>query len=349
MPLVRATRVVDQAIAARVFPGAIVEIGTAAGHGATLARGTFDYQPGSSPVGATTIYDLASLTKVLATAALAADLVETNRLRLDDPVSRWCPAWTAADRQGVTIRLLLEHASGLPAHRAYYLTCSGRNAFEQAVAAEPLEFDPGARSVYSDAGFILLGLILERAGQASLDAQFSAWCRARIGRNQDQEIDYLPPAAWHARIAPTEWDPWRGRLLRAEVHDENAAALGGVAGHAGLFGTAAAVGACARWWMAAASRSPVVGAFVRRAGVPGSSRALAWDTALPTSSCGTRMTATAVGHTGFTGTSLWIDRVQDRYVVFLSNRVHPSRAGDGIRHVRRALHDAIADDLTRGG
>ena len=119
--------------------------------------------------------------------------------------------------------------------------------------------------------------------------------------------------------------------------DENAAALGGVASHAGLFGTAAAVGACARWWM----RSPSLALFATKSSVPGSSRSLGWDTMLPTSSCGTKMSTTAIGHTGFTGTSLWIDPAQDLYVVILTNRVHPTREGEGIQEVRRALHDAI--------
>jgi CubicO group peptidase (beta-lactamase class C family) len=190
-----------------------------------------------------------------------------------------------------------------------------------------------------------LGRILERAAGAPLDQQFERW-QQKISSGEPA-IRFRPPESWLARLAPTEHDAWRGRLVRGEVHDENAAALGGVAGHAGLFGTAAAVGACARWWMARAD-TPGWSTFVTRGEVPGSSRALGWDTMLPTSSCGTHMSATAVGHTGFTGTSLWIDRAQDYYVALLSNRVHPSRAGDAIGRVRRAVHDAVADDLTRG-
>ena len=129
------------------------------------------------------------------------------------------------------------------------------------------------------------------------------------------------------------------------MHDENTEALGGVAAHAGLFGTAAAVGACARWWM----RSPALSQFARKSTVPGSSRALAWDTMLPTSSCGTKLSPGAIGHTGFTGTSLWIDAAKDLYVVILSNRVHPTRHREGIQDVRRALHDAIVTDLADAG
>ena len=344
-PLPRTTQVVQDAIAARVFPGAVIEVGTSAAPLATVALGTLSYEADSSGVDRHTVYDLASLTKVLCTTTLALTLVEGGAVGLDDAVREWCPEWTGADRQSVTVRHLLEHASGLPAHRPYYERCRGRAAYEQAIAVEPLDYAPGTRSVYSDVGFILLGLILERAGGATLDAQFGRWRDTALGA--EVAARFLPPAAWRARVAPTEFDAWRGRPLCGEVHDENAAALGGVAAHAGLFGTAAAVGACARWWMDAGRRSSVAAAFMRRGAVAGSSRALGWDTMLPTSSCGTRMSPSAVGHTGFTGTSLWIDPPRDSYVVCLSNRVHPSRDGDAMVRVRPAIHDAVADDLGR--
>jgi CubicO group peptidase (beta-lactamase class C family) len=141
-------------------------------------------------------------------------------------------------------------------------------------------------------------------------------------------------------------------VLRGEVHDENAAALGGVAAHAGLFGTADAVGMAARWWMRLLAGSSDAGVstatarhFTERSSVSDSSRALGWDTMRPTSSCGTRLSASAIGHTGFTGTSLWIDPERNLYVVLLTNRVHPTREGDGIQEVRRAFHDAVVEDL----
>ena len=173
----------------------------------------------------------------------------------------------------------------------------------------------------------------------SLDRQFDIWRDRELGA--DMELAYRPPPAWLHRIAPTE-NTARGEERRGSVHDENAAALGGVAAHAGLFGTAAAVGAAARWWM----RSPALPLFAAKSTVPGSSRALGWDTMLPTSSCGTKMSASAIGHTGFTGTSLWIDRANDLYIVILTNRVHPTRDGEGIQEARRALHDAIVTALT---
>ena len=337
LPAVRP--ILDRAIAARVFPGAVVEAGRSNGVVETIAAGGLTYAPESPRVDAHTIYDIASLTKVVATAALMADEVATGRMRLNDCVRRWIPSWTGEDRQAVTLQDLLEHASGLPAHRPYYETRRGRASFELAIAEEPLAYLPRTQSIYSDPGFMLLGFAIENAAGQPLDRQFDNWRDRELGA--DVELRYHPSQAWLDRTAPTEDTP-AGDERRGEVHDENAAALGGVAAHAGLFGTAAAVGACARWWM----RAPHLPLFARKTTVPGSSRALAWDTMLPTSSCGTKMTPTAIGHTGFTGTSLWIDAAADLYVVMLSNRVHPSRHNsDAIQDVRRALHDAIVTDL----
>jgi CubicO group peptidase (beta-lactamase class C family) len=162
----------------------------------------------------------------------------------------------------------------------------------------------------------------------------------------------LPPPTWQLQIAPTEVDSWRNRLLVGEVHDENAFALGGVAGHSGLFGTAAGVGAFSRVLLGARlgrqgplARCETVAEFTTRQPEPATSRALGWDTMLPTSSCGTRMSPNAFGHTGFTGTSLWIDPRRGVYVVLLTNRVHPSREGDAITRVRSAFHDAVLADV----
>jgi serine-type D-Ala-D-Ala carboxypeptidase len=341
-PPPRTWTVIQDAISRRVFPGAVVEVGSGREVIATLHAGGLTYEDEGAPVTADTIYDLASLTKVLCTATIAAELTATGRFSLDDRVSTWSSAWRGADRDEVTLRQLLLHASGLPAHRRYFEKQRGGAAFEAAIGRERLEYVPGSRSVYSDPGFILLGRILERAAAAPLDAQFAAWWRAQLGTAP--VVGFNPDRAAVARIAPTEEDPWRGRLVRGEVHDENAAALDGVAGHAGLFGTAAGVGHCARWWLARVRQEPWA-TFVARGAVAGSSRALGWDTMLPTSSCGARMSPTSFGHTGFTGTSLWIDPVVGRYVVFLSNRVHPTRTGDAMASVRRALHDAVAQDL----
>lgn len=330
--------ILEDAIRSRVFPGAVVEIGRTNGVLRVLATGAQTYASSAAAVDARTIYDLASLTKVLATAPLMAGELSSGRMRLNDRVRHWIGGWTGEDRQIVTIQDLLEHASGLPGHRPYYQSRRGRASFEAAICEEPLAYPPRTQSIYSDPGFMLLGFAMQNAAGTPLDAQFDAWRERELGA--DVELRFNPGGDWIDRIAPTE-DRADGEALRGTVHDENADALGGVAAHAGLFGTAAAVGACARWWM----RSAALPQFATKSRVPGSSRALAWDTMLPTSSCGTRLSHSAIGHTGFTGTSLWIDPARDLYIAMLSNRVHPTRHTEGIQEVRRAVHDAIVTVL----
>jgi CubicO group peptidase (beta-lactamase class C family) len=215
-----------------------------------------------------------------------------------------------------------------------------------------LEAPPGSRAIYSDLGFMLAGFVIADAGGSPLDAQFHALTPAFVAA--DDVLMFRPDSRLRPRIPPTEVDTWRGRLLQGEVHDENAWALGGVAGHAGLFGTVTAVGAFARSVLRSLDPSGATGRladastlreFTRPTDVPGSSRALAWDTMRTTSSCGTRMSERAFGHTGFTGTSLWIDPGAGIYVTLLTNRVFPSRSNDAIRGVRPAVHDAVMSAL----
>jgi CubicO group peptidase (beta-lactamase class C family) len=348
------TRILDDGITARAFPGAAVEAGRA-GLVWRHAAGRLTWEPDAAPVEASTIYDLASLTKVIVTTTLAMRAVDDGVLTLDDEVRAWLPAWRGADRAGVAIRDLLAHCSGLPAYLPFFRDCSGRAEFEAAICETALEYPPRTAAIYSDLGFILLGFILEDARAkgpivdpaASLAGQF----RTLASYLTPEPLVFRPPRYWRDRIAPTEHDAFRGRMLVGEVHDENAWALGGVAGHAGLFGTAGAVGAFARAALhtlkgeRVLARPETFAAFIQRTGIPGSSRALGWDTMLPTSSCGGRLSPTAIGHTGFTGTSLWIDWEREFYVVLLTNRVHPSRENDGIRLIRHRLHDAIAEAM----
>lgn len=340
----------------QAFPGCVVEVGRSK---SVLWREAFGAQAGeaSRPVDLDTVYDLASLTKVIATTSIAMRLSESGQLPLDTPLRSRLKDWRGEDRSEVSVRDLLAHASGLTAYFPFYRDCRGRSEFEAAICELPLEYAPRSRSVYSDLGFILLAFVAADAASLPLDQQFTAFC-------DDAGLEGLSfgvPAAVRERTAPTGDDPWRGRRLVAEVHDGNAWALGGVAGHAGVFGTAGAVGGFARSVLRAlrtghgldpanaerrlgVSPSTVV-EFARRTAVPGSSRALGWDTMLPTSSCGRRMSPTAVGHTGFTGTSLWIDWEADVYVVLLSNRVQLSPPSDAILAVRPVLHDAVMAGL----
>ena len=337
----------EEAIAERAFPAAVIEVGSAGEVLWRQAFGRLTFDPAAAPASDDTIFDLASLTKVISTTPLVMQQFERGVLALDDPVSGHVAAWSGDDRADVTLRDLLAHCSGLPFWRPYFRDLQGRAAYESAICAEPLEYAPRSRSVYSDLDFMLLGFIVD--GRMPLAERF-ALMLSQMGIVE--EIQFNPPALWHARIAPTEDDPWRGRLLAGEVHDENAAALGGIAGHAGLFGTAAAVGSYARHLMQVLDdrtgifRRTTLEEFVtRRPDVPGSSRALGWDTMLPTSSCGTKMSPRAFGHTGFTGTSLWIDPENDVYVVLLTNRVHPNRSNEAIKKIRPAVHDAVMGEL----
>ena len=340
----------ERAVADRVTPGAIVEAGSADWPVIVETAGRLTYSVDARAVDDRTVYDLASLTKVIAVGTLAMRHDAAGTLPLDTRVAGRCPGFAGGGRETVTVSDLLGHAAGLPAHRPFYRRFAGRRAYGAAIAAEPLASAPRTRHEYTDLGFMLLGLLLEDAADLPLSAQFDAWRDAAL---PGAALWYGVPAGQRPGTAPTEAETWRGRVLAGFVHDANAAALGGVAGHAGLFGTAAAVGAFARWflglWSGRVAMSwgipaALAARFARRGDVPGSSRALAWDTMLPTSSCGTRLSATAIGHTGFTGTSLWIDPVRSVYVVLLTNRVHPAGGGtEGIRALRIAVHDAVME------
>lgn len=336
--------VIARAIDARAFPGASAESGTSAGADWSATAGHLTYEPLAPAVTAGTRYDLASLTKVIATTSIAMRLARAGALDLDTRAARWIPEWTHGPYAAVTVRDLLEHAAGLPAWQPLYQTNAGREEFRRAIAAVPPEYAPRSKSIYSDLGFILLGLILEAVAGRTLDDSFDQF-RAEAGLSASLTYGVAPQTA--ASVAPTEFDPWRGRLLAGEVHDENAFALGGVAAHAGLFGTAGDVGAFARVVLNTFRETtplgtpPLMRTFATKSSVPGSSRALGWDTMLPTSSCGERMSPESIGHTGFTGTSLWIDPPRDRYFVLLTNRVHPTRENNQIRDVRRAFHAQI--------
>jgi CubicO group peptidase (beta-lactamase class C family) len=356
---------VREAIASGAFPAASIEVGRADGAIWRDATGRLTYEHDASPVDPKTVFDLASLTKVLATATLAMRAVDDGRLGLDDPVNRWLQHWVGSDREQVTVRDLLSHSSGLTAYLPFFRDYRGRFEFEHAICTLPLEYAPRSQSIYSDLGFMLLGFILEEAqppgpgfrggpGTTDLSRGLATQFHRLASFFTAEPLRFNPPRTWRAITAPTEVDPWRGRLLVGEVHDENTWALGGAAGHAGLFGTAAGVGAFARAALRTLAGDPLLctvdtmRTFITRADVPGSSRALGWDTMLPTSSCGTLMSPTSIGHTGFTGTSLWIDWERDLYVVFLTNRVHPTRENEAIRQVRPKLHDAIVAELDGG-
>jgi len=353
----KARRVLADAIAAATFPAATVDVGTSAGTLWQEALGTLTFDDTSPPATIRTPFDLASLTKPIVTTSVIMQLAGDSRLRLDEPVASFFPEWRGADRDRATVQDLLEHASGLSA-RLIDPPPRGRREFEHDICAMPLEYAPRTQSIYSDLGFILLGFAAADRGRTSLAAQFESIVRGGLGHADSGSA--TDPLAFElgtqVRLAaptlPMDDDARLGRLLVGEVHDSYAAALGGIAGHAGLFGSAPAVGSFARAVLRAARGDESVAAplspallarFLVRSTVPGSSRALGWDTMLPTSSCGTRMSASAFGHVGFTGTSLWIDPARDRYFVLLTNRACGGGSLDQMRTVRRAFHDALGD------
>jgi uncharacterized protein YbbC (DUF1343 family)/beta-glucosidase-like glycosyl hydrolase len=339
----------------RAFPGAVLAVG----HGGTLAHlapyGRLAYAADAPAVAADTIYDLASLAKVIATTTMAMILVDEGRLDLDKPVRDFLPRFTGGAKDRVTVRHLLTHSSGVDWWKPLYQELSGQAAYVERIEQMDLVYEPGSKTLYSDLGLILLGEILERIAGEPLDV----FTRGRVFRPLGMvDTMFRPPPRLLPRIAPTEDDPWRGRLLRGEVHDENAAGLGGVAPHAGLFSTAGDLARFAQMILNGGvfehrrivSRATVE-QFTRPAGlVPGSSRALGWDMKSPEgySSAGTLLSAGSFGHTGFTGTSIWIDPARELFVILLTNRVHPTRENKQIREARPAIADAVVRALADG-
>jgi beta-N-acetylhexosaminidase len=344
-------RVVEAAVAARAFPGGVVAVGREGVLAHLQAFGRLSYDPEAAPVRPDTMYDLASLTKVIVTTTMAMILVDEGKLDIGKPVSAFVPEFHGGAKDKVTVWHLLTHSSGIDWWAPLFKEMRGKAAYLQRIVAMDLVYEPGTKSVYSDLGVILLGEILERvAGQ-----DLRSFARTRLlGPLGMKDTTYLPGPELLARIAPTENDPWRGRVVRGEVHDENAAALGGVAPHAGLFGTAPDLARFAQMLLDGGvfeqqrivSRETVE-RFTKRAGVPDSSRALGWDTVSENSSAGSLLGPRSFGHTGFTGTSMWMDPDRKLFVVLLTNRVHPTRENNAIREVRRAVADAVVHGLAQ--
>ncbi len=345
--------VINRAIADGAFPGAVLAVGYQ-GDLAVQPFGRFTYETVSPEVPADTVYDLASLTKPVVTATAAAMLVENGLLQLDQPIARYLPEWAAGSqpdwRAKVTVQHLLTHSSGLPAHKPFFEQARNKAEVVQRVFAEPLEAEPGTRMVYSDLGLILLGEIVERLSGETL-AQFAAkHIFEPLGM---KSALFNPSRSLRARIPPTEMDAaYRKRLVQGEVHDENAFAMGGVAGHAGLFANAADLARFAQMLLNGGIyahqrllRRGTVQKFTAPLDIAGTPRALGWASPSEGASCGHYFSPRSFGHTGFTGTSLWVDPEKQLFVILLTNRVHPTRENIKIREVRPALHDAVVQSL----
>ena len=268
-------------------------------------------------------------------------LVSEGKLDLDAPVQRYVPAFRGAGKEGVTIRHLLTHSSGLPAWRPLYTEATTRATALALVDTTPLATEPGRAMVYSDLGAIVLTQAVEAITGERIDQLLDRRLFRPLGMTRTR---YLPPPEWRDRIAPTERSQ-DGTIIRGTVHDENAWKLGGVSGHAGLFSTAPDLARFATWLLRAWHGDSLRARdFTRRQDTPpGSSRALGWDTPSETSSAGTKLGAHAFGHTGFTGTSIWLDADRDLFIILLTNRVHPTRENGRIARVRPRVADLVVD------
>jgi CubicO group peptidase (beta-lactamase class C family) len=344
-------RVLYDAVARRAFPGAVVVVGR---HDRVLYQqsyGYLDYE-NNQAVTPRTIYDIASLTKVVGLTTAMMQLVAEGKVGLDTPAVRYVPAFHDG---AITVRQLLTHSSGLPAFKRWWPQVHSREDMFRLVNHEPLEQPPGAKMVYSDIGALVMTQIVENVSGQRLDRYLDE----RLFRPLEmRDTRYLPPASWINRIAPTEMDAaWRNAMVRGQVHDENAASMGGISGHAGLFSTGPDLGKFAQMLLGcfspATSHQPpaivdcaTAQMFTRVQDAAFSSRALGWDTPSGTSSAGTLMSRRSFGHTGFTGTSMWMDPDNDLFVILLTNRVHPTRENQLIFQVRRAVADT-AFELSR--
>ena len=331
------------------FPGAVVAVGS---HGKLVllaAVGHYGFDD-PRPVDTTTVYDLASLTKVIGLTTVCMQLVNEGKLDLDAPIQRYVPAFKGPNKERVTVRHLLTHSSGLPAWRPLYTETTTRANAMALADTTPLATDPGTSMVYSDLGAIVLTQAVEGITGQRLDALLAARVFGPLGM---RDTRFLPPPEWKDRIAPTERSQ-DGTIIRGTVHDENAWRLGGVSGHAGLFSTAPDMSKFAFWLLdqwhgrtPSAVRLPaeLVRTWTRRQDPAGSTRALGWDTpsGQPTSSAGTKLGPLAFGHTGFTGTSIWFDPEQDLFIILLTNRVNPTRENGRIAHVRPRVADLVAE------
>jgi CubicO group peptidase (beta-lactamase class C family) len=360
----------EAAVERGVFPGAVVLVSRA---GTVLYRravGWRSLEPARTPLHEEIIFDVASLTKPLATTLALMLLIKEKKLRLDDRISRFFPNFGVYGKTHVTFRHLLSHSSGLPAIRPYYReiadleakggkvgflgTRSAREFVYTQLQREKLEAPPGQQPIYSDLGFMLLGAVIEEISGVGLDQ----YCRDKIfhplglASTSFLNLELIRRHKLHPvleKFAPTERCSWRKRVLCAEVHDDNAYAMAGVAGHAGLFSTVddinQLVNVLIRCYQGEHTFLPsalVREFWTRDKSVPGSTWALGWDTPSPQhSSAGELFSPLSVGHLGFTGTSLWIDLQRQTHVIVLSNRVHPRRDNEKIQTFRPALHDAV--------
>ena len=350
----KAFDVVDEAIGHAAFPGASIAVTSKKRLVALKAFGRFTYDPGSPQVTTASVFDLASVSKVVATTSMAMILYQRGLVDLEMPVAAIVPEFVASEsndkdarRHEVSLHMLLAHSSGLPAYERLFLKTKNRDELLHAAFRTALTADPGARAEYSDIGFIVLGVALERIADESLDR----FCQRELfGPLGMLHTAYNPPAGWRDSIPPTADDrTFRHRIIQGEVQDENASVLGGVAAQAGLFATAEDVATFAHTMLQGGTlliRPETLALFTRReSSPPGTSRALGWDTPSSPSQSGKYFSASSFGHLGYTGTSLWIDPERELSVTLLTNRTWPDCSNKAISEVRPKFHDAVVEAL----
>lgn len=340
-------RAVERGIADGVFPGAVVVVGT--GHHVLAARGYGHFSwsdESATPSPDSSLFDLASLTKVVATTPAVMLLVQEGKLQLDRPVQAYLPEFTGAGKERVTVRHLLEHRSGLRAFLPLHERASSAEEARTLVLTEPLRYPPGTRTVYSDLNAMLLGWVVEHVSGESLDSFVRTRIHLPLGMQQTR---YAPPRELRSLMVPVGL--WRGHVIAGELHDQNAVRLGGVSGHAGLYSTGQDLARFAQMLLRAVEaestllRAGVVRHFIRRRA---EGRALGWEMrdTTDTDNTGRLLSPATFGHTGFTGTSLWIDPEQDLFVILLTNRVFAPRTRSSITKLKRVRGD-VADAAAR--
>ncbi len=347
----RLDSIIGVGLAEGAAPGASVAVGRYGRLVYAKGYGTLDYAAGSPPVTPTTIYDLASLTKVIATVTSAMILEEAGKLDIDKPVAFYVPELSAPDKAGITVRMLLTHSGGLEAYAPLYSAANGslrgRAEYLAAINQRPLQYQQGTQTIYSDWDMVLLQAVIERISGMSLDQYADGHIFRQLGMIDTRFRPDTNDRALRARIAPTTEDSLRGGRLRGTVHDANAWALGGVSGHAGLFSTARDLAIFAQFLLDGGTFDQVrilspqtIARWTARQNTLGS-RALGWDTPAPGSSAAHYFSPRSFGHTGYTGTSIWIDPEKGVFVVLLMNRVNLH--GEATRHVqlRRDVADAV--------
>ena len=340
--------IIGVALLENAAPGATLAVGRYGRVVHLKGYGRLDTAIASAPVDPNTIYDMASLTKVIATTTAAMILEEQGLLDLDRTVASYLPGFDAPDKAGITMRMVMTHRGGLEAFAALYKTFRGREQYLQQINQRPLKSVPGTETVYSDWDMILTQLVIEKITGMPLDR----FADERVFRPlQMASTMFTPDSSLRHRIAPTEIDTARGGLVWGRVHDENADAMGGVAGHAGLFSTAPDLSIFVQMLLNGGVYDGVrivKAATIARWTAPqehGSSRALGWDTPSENSSAGHFFSPRSFGHTGFTGTSIWIDPTRDVFVILLTNHVDPTRNNTRVFALRRDVADAVQQSI----